>query len=88
MDRLHKDTEKSAVLGRDDQAGFRLDTTYTDKQHSSLNVANTITTRTDFVNKKCTNLEITRSNDAGAARGSPTPIWPQRSGVCESRWCK
>ena len=46
MDLLQKDTAKSAILERDDQAGFRLDKTYTHKQHPSLNVANTITTRT------------------------------------------
>ena len=50
------------LLGRDDQAGFRLDTTYTHKQYGSLNTTNTITTRTDFVNKNATILQITSYN--------------------------
>jgi len=39
------------VLNRDDQAGFRLDTTYTHSQHKLLSVQQEVTTRTDFVNK-------------------------------------
>ena len=62
MDKLQKDTEKSVLLGRDDQSGFRLDTTYTHKQHSSLGVKNTVTTRTDFLNKNATVLQITSYN--------------------------
>ena len=49
MDLHQKHTSNSAILGRDDQAGFHLDTTFTHKQHSSLNVTNTITTRTDNI---------------------------------------
>ena len=39
------------VLNRDDQAGFRLDTTYTHSKHRMLSVDQEVTTRTDFVNK-------------------------------------
>lgn len=40
------------VLNRDDQAGFRLDTTYTHSQHKVLSMEDQeVTTRTDFVNK-------------------------------------
>ena len=40
-------------LGRDDQAGFRLDSTFTHKQHAPLcNRGNEpLTTRTDYTNK-------------------------------------
>ena len=62
LDNLQKKTEKSVLFGRDDQAGFRLDTTYTHKQHGSLAKDNTVTTRTDFVNKNSTVLQITSYN--------------------------
>ena len=62
IDKLQKDTKESLSFGRDDQAGFRLDTTFTHKQHPSLNVTNTVTTHTDFVNKHTTNLQITSYN--------------------------
>lgn len=40
------------VINRDDAAGFRLDSTFTHKQHSVLQNKLTpeLTTRTDFVN--------------------------------------
>ena len=47
------------VLNRDDTAGFRLDTTYTHKQHKGVQLANEpdLTTRTDFVNSYPAQLE-------------------------------
>ena len=52
LDLLQKRTEDSVLFGRDDQAGFRLDTTFTHKQHGSLGVNKSVTTHTDFVNKQ------------------------------------
>lgn len=52
LDQLQKDGTHILLLNRDDQAGFRLDSTFTHKNTPSLNVAGqTITTHTDFVNK-------------------------------------
>ena len=52
LDKLQlQHASKKLVLNRDDQAGFRLDTTYTHSQHRVLSVEQEITTRTDFVNK-------------------------------------
>ena len=53
LDKLQlKDGLDKVVLNRDDAAGFRLDTTYTHKQHKGVQLANEpdLTTRTDFVN--------------------------------------
>ncbi|CAB3988493.1 Chromatin modification-related YNG2 [Paramuricea clavata] len=49
------------ILNRDDAAGFRLDTTYTHKQHRILSEAEKpeLTTRTDFVNKYSSILQTT-----------------------------
>lgn len=52
LDLLQKRTEDSVLFGRDDQAGFRLDTTFTHRQHGSLGVKKSVTTHTDFVNKQ------------------------------------
>ena len=54
-----EDGRDKVVLNRDDAAGFRLDTTYTHKQHKIL--ADTeepeLTTRTDYVNKYASVLQ-------------------------------
>lgn len=62
LDKIQKNTKQSLLIGRDDQAGFRLDSTFTHKQFPSLSVDKTITTHTDFLNKKSTNLQITSYN--------------------------
>ena len=56
-----KDGCNKVVLNRDDAAGFRLDTTYTHKQHKILCEAEKpeLTTRTDFVNKYSSVLQTT-----------------------------
>ena len=48
-----KDIKNKVMLNRDDQAGFRLDTTYDHKHAKTITVADkpSLTTRTDFVNK-------------------------------------
>ena len=53
LDKLQlTDGHDKLLLNRDDQAGFRLDTTYTHCQHKGLySEAQEVTTRTDFVNK-------------------------------------
>ena len=49
------------MLNRDDAASFRLDTTYTHKQHKGLQLTNSpdLTTRTDYVNKYTSLLQTT-----------------------------
>ena len=56
-----KDGEDKVILNRDDAAGFRLDTTYTHKQHKILAEASNpeLTTRTDYVNKYASVLQTT-----------------------------
>ncbi|XP_028517481.1 uncharacterized protein LOC114575920 [Exaiptasia diaphana] len=53
LDKLQlTDGTDKIILNRDDQAGFRLDTTYTHCQHKALYTGDQeVTTRTDFVNK-------------------------------------
>ncbi|CAB3977095.1 Chromatin modification-related YNG2 [Paramuricea clavata] len=47
-----KDGRDKIILNRDDQAGFRLDTTYTHRQYKSLSTdSQEVTTHTDYVNK-------------------------------------
>ena len=48
-----KNEDDKVILNRDDVAGFRLDPTYTDKQHKVLAEASNpeLTIRTDYVNK-------------------------------------
>ena len=57
---LHDGTDK-CVFNRDDAAGFRLDTTYTHKQNKLVSSSNSteVTTRTDFVNKYSSVLQVT-----------------------------
>lgn len=50
------------LLNRDDQAGFRLDSTYTHKSLPTLSVKPTATTRTDFLNKYAAQLQVSSYN--------------------------
>lgn len=56
-----KDGQDKVVLNRDDQAGFRLDTTYTHKLHRATSLTHhpEITTRTDYVNKYASVIQTT-----------------------------
>ena len=63
LDKLQKDRQHILLLNRDDQAGFRLDSTYTHKSAPSLNVGNpSLTTHTDFLNKHPTQLQTISYN--------------------------
>ena len=62
LSQLQCDSSNMVLLNRDDQAGFRLDSTYTHKSHGNLSTAATITTRTDFVNKYTAQLQISSYN--------------------------
>lgn len=59
-----RDGEKVLNLGRDDQAGFRLDTMATHRQHGTLCVQGSehLTTRTDYANKYPSTLQVTSYN--------------------------
>ena len=50
------------LLNRHDQAGFRLDSTYTHKTIPTLSIKPTITTRTDFLSKCPAQLQTTSYN--------------------------
>ena len=56
-----KDGRDKTILNRDDAAGFRMDSTFTHKQHKVLaEVGNPeLTTRTDFLNKYTATLQTT-----------------------------
>ena len=56
-----KDGRDKVILNRDDAAGFRLDSTFTHKQHKILAEAGNpeLTTRTDFLNKYTATLQTT-----------------------------
>ena len=56
-----KDGTDKTVLNRDDAAGFRLDSTFTHKQHKVLSEVGKpeLTTYTDFVNKYTSKLQTT-----------------------------
>ena len=65
LDKLqHEDGCNIVNIGRDDQAGFRLDTMATNKQHATLCVKGSehLTTRTDYVNKYASTLQTTSYN--------------------------
>lgn len=63
LDKLQTDGKHILLLNRDDQAGFRLDSTFTHKSMPSLNADGpTITTHTDFLNKHQTQLQTTSYN--------------------------
>ena len=51
---------QGASLNRDDDAGFRLDTTFTNKQHASVSTCDEpeMTTRTDYLNKYTSMLQV------------------------------
>jgi hypothetical protein len=59
---LQIDGKHIMLLNRDDQAGFRLDSTYTHKSIPTLSVKPTATTRTDFSNKYAAQLQVTSYN--------------------------
>ena len=63
----YKDCRNIMNVGRDDQAGFRLDTMTTSKQHASLCLKDNLplTTRTDYVNPYPSVLQTTCYNFAG-----------------------
>ena len=56
-----KDGRDKVILNRDDAAGFRLDSTFTHKQHKVLAETGNpeLTTRTDFLNKYTATLQTT-----------------------------
>lgn len=61
LEQLQKqDNTTSMILNRDDAADFRLDTKFTHRQHSRLCLTNDpeVTTRTDYVNKYASTLQI------------------------------
>lgn len=63
LDKLQKDGQHILLLNCDDQAGFRLDSTYTHKSTPSLNVGSpSLTTHTDFVGKHQSQLQTTSYN--------------------------
>ena len=63
----YQDGSNIVNLGRDDQAGFRLDTMASHRLHGSLCVKGkeSLTTRTDYVNKYPSTLQTTSYNFAG-----------------------
>ena len=56
-----EDGRDKSIINRDDQSGFRLDTTYTHKQHKAVSSTSNLekTTRTDYVNKYASVLQTT-----------------------------
>ena len=62
------------LLNRDDQAGFRLDTTYTHKNFATLTKEKTVTTRTDFIGKRRPHLQTTSYNFSKAETTSEVCI--------------
>ena len=62
LTQLQCDGNHILLLNRDDQAGFRLDTTYTHKTQKVLAKRNSVTTFTDFLNKHQTLLQTTSYN--------------------------
>lgn len=61
LDKLQKkDGRDSLILNRDDAAGFRLDSTYTHRQHCSLSLSDDVelTTRADYQNKYSSTLQV------------------------------
>ena len=62
LNQLQIDGKHTLLLNRDDQAGFRLDSTYTHKSIPTLSIKPTATTRTDFTNKYPAQLQVTSYN--------------------------
>lgn len=56
-----EDGRDKCMINRDDAAGFRLDTTFTHKQHKAVSNESRqeVTTRTDYVNKYSSVLQVT-----------------------------
>ena len=63
LNKLQTDGKHILLLNRDDQAGFRLDSTFTHQSVPSLNADGpTVTTQIDFLNKHQTQLQTTSFN--------------------------
>ena len=62
LNNLQTDGKNMVLVNRDDQAGFRLDSTFTHKNYPSLSVKPTVTIRTDFLNKYQAQLQVTSYN--------------------------
>ena len=62
MNQLQNDGKHALLLNRDDQAGFRLDSTYTHKNQPVLSVKPTATTHTDLTNKYAAQFQVTSYN--------------------------
>ena len=65
LNQLQSDGKHILLLNRDDQAGFKLDSTYTHKSQPALSIKPTailITTRTDFTGKHTAQLQVTSYN--------------------------
>ena len=67
-----KDGRDKVVLNRDDQAGFRLDTTFTHKLHKATSLTHQpeTTTRSDYVNKYASVIQTTSAMFLGTATTS------------------
>lgn len=75
LDKVQIDGKHMLLLNRDDQAGFRLDSTLTHNNTPSLNVSSpTLTTHTDFLNKHQTQLQTTSYNFTKTATTSEVCI--------------
>lgn len=75
FDKVQIDGKHMLLLNRDDQAGFRLDSTLTHNNTASLNVSSpTLTTHTDFLNKHQTQLQATSYNFTKTATTSEVCI--------------
>lgn len=75
LDKVQIDGKHMLLLNRDDQAGFRLDSTLTHNNTPSLNVSSpTLTTHTDFLNKHQTQLQTTSYNFTKTATTSEVYI--------------
>lgn len=75
LDKVQIDGKHMLLLNRDDQAGFRLDSTLTHNNTPSLNVSSpTLTTHTDFLNKHQTQLQATSYNFTKTATTSEVCI--------------
>lgn len=62
LNQLQSDGKHIMPLNRDDQAGFRLDSTYTHKNLPTLSVKPSATTWTHFLNKYSAQLQVTSYN--------------------------
>jgi hypothetical protein len=62
LNQLQNDGKYILLLNRDDQAGFRLDSTYTQKSQPVLSIKPTATTPTDFTSKYAAQLQVTSYN--------------------------